>query len=79
LREDFAEVQDQFDRNCLSTDHIALRRIHFDFLQQDQQWLPPNGSFDPNLLVEPALFPILTMGMGSFGEVLRFRRDGFQV
>ena len=67
LREDFAEVQDQFDRNCLSTDHIALRRIHFRFFAADQQWSPPNGSFDPNILVEPGTFSNIDNGYGFFG------------
>lgn len=38
----------------------------FDFLQQDQQWLLPNGSFDPNLLVEPGTFSNIDNGYGFF-------------
>jgi len=67
LREDFAEVQEQFERNCLSTNHIALRRIYFRFFAADQQWSPPNGSFDPNLLLEPGTFSNIENGYGFFG------------
>ncbi len=67
LRDDFAIVQEQFEINCLSRDHIALRRIYFRFLAADEQWAPPNDSFDPNLLIEPGTFSNVENGYGFFG------------
>ena len=67
LREDFATVQEQFELSCLSRDLIALRRIYFRFLAADEQWTPPNKSFDPNLLIEPGAFSNVDNGYGFFG------------
>ncbi len=67
LREDFALVQEQFEINCLSRDHIALRRIYLRFLAADEQWAPPDQSFDPNLLIEPGTFSNVVNGYGFFG------------
>lgn len=67
LREDFAIVQEQFELNCLPTDLIALRRIYFRFLAANEQWSPPDDSFDPNLLIEPGTFSNVTNGYGFFG------------
>jgi len=67
LRQDFEEVQEVFELNCLRPDLIALRRIDFRFLAADEQWDPPNGSFDPNLLIEPGTFSNVTNGYGFFG------------
>ncbi len=67
LREDFEVVQNEFDLNCLTRDLIALRRIDFRFLAADEQWAPPNDSFDPNLLIEPGTFSNVTNGFGFFG------------
>ena len=67
LREDFVEVQNEFELNCLRKDLIALRRIDFRFLAADEQWAPPNNSFDPNLLIEPGTFSNVTNGFGFFG------------
>ena len=67
LRDDFFLVQEQFALSCLSRDHIALRRIYFQFLAADEQWDPPNGSFDPNLLIEPGTFSNVENGYGFFG------------
>ena len=67
LREDFEEVQDVFELNCLTRDLIALRRINFQFLAADEQWDPPNESFDPNLLIEPGTFSNVDNGYGFFG------------
>ncbi|MDE2646746.1 MAG: hypothetical protein OXI05_13050 [Bacteroidota bacterium] len=67
LREDFDIVQEQFEINCLSRDHIALRRIYFRFLAADEQWAPPNDSFDPVLLIEPGTFSNVENGYGFFG------------
>jgi hypothetical protein len=67
LRDDFAIVQEEFELSCLSPDHIALRRIYFQFLAADEQWSPPNDSFDPNLLIEPGTFSNVENGYGFFG------------
>lgn len=67
LRDDFAIVQEEFELSCLSPDHIALRRIYFQFLAADEQWAPPNDSFDPNLLIEPGTFSNVENGYGFFG------------
>ncbi len=67
LRDDFAVVQEEFELSCLSPDHIALRRIYFQFLAADEQWAPPNDSFDPNLLIEPGTFSNVENGYGFFG------------
>ena len=67
LRDDFAIVQDEFELNCLTRDLIALRRIDFRFLAADAQWAPPEGSFDPNLLIEPGTFSNVENGYGYFG------------
>ncbi len=67
LRSDFAIIQDTYTLNCLSADHIGLRRIKFQFLAADEQWAPPGGSFDPNLLIEPGAFSNVENGYGFFG------------
>lgn len=67
LRKDFEVVQNEFELNCLRTDLIALRRIDFRFLAADEQWAPPNDSFDPNVLIEPGTFSNVTNGFGFFG------------
>ncbi len=67
LRADFAVVQDTYTLNCLSPDHIGLRRIRFRFLAADDQWAPPGDSFDPNLLIEPGTFSNVENGFGFFG------------
>ncbi len=66
-REDFSVVQNTFELNCLRTDLIALRRVELRFLAADAQWQPPEGSFDPNLLIEPAAFSNVENGFGYFG------------
>lgn len=67
LRKDFETVQDIYTLNCLSPDHIGLRRIRFRFLAADAQWAPPLDSFDPNLLIEPGAFSNVENGFGFFG------------
>ena len=67
LRNDFLVVQDEFEKNCLTRDLIALRRIDFRFLAADAQWAPPEKSFDPNLLIEPGTFSNIDNGFGFFG------------
>ena len=67
LRTDFEIVQNTYTLNCLSPDHIGLRRIKFQFMAADEQWIPPGGSFDPNILVEPGTFSNVENGYGFFG------------
>ena len=67
MRNDFSVVQDEFERNCLRSDLIALRRIDFRFLAADADWSPPMGSFDPNLLIEPGTFSNVDNGFGFYG------------
>ena len=67
MREDFLVVQDEFERNCLTKDLIALRRVDFRFLAADEQWVPPGGSFEPDLLIEPGTFSNVENGFGFFG------------
>ena len=67
MREDFAVVQDEFERNCLPRDLIALRRIDFRFLAANEEWTPPGGSFDLDLLIEPGTFSNVENGFGFFG------------
>ena len=67
LRTDFEIVQDTYTLNCLSPDHIGLRRIKFQFMAADEQWIPPGGAFDPNILVEPGTFSNVENGYGFFG------------
>ncbi len=67
IRTDFEAVQDAYALNCLSEDHIGLRRIRFRFLAADEQWAPPGDSFDPNLLIEPGTFSNVQNGYGFFG------------
>jgi len=68
LRSDFAVIQDVFESNCLPSDLIALRSgIELRFLAADKNWSPPEGSFDPNLLIEPGTFSNVDNGFGFFG------------
>lgn len=67
IRNDFETIQDTYTLNCLSPDHIALRRVKFQFLAADEQWAPPGGTFDPNILIEPGTFSNVENGYGFFG------------
>ena len=67
IRRDFEVVKDRYTLNCLSPDHIALRRIRFRFLAANEEWAPPLNSFDPNLLIEPGAFSNVDNGYGFFG------------
>ena len=67
IRNDFLKVQEEFTLNCLSEDHIGLRRVRFQFLAASEAWAPPGNSYDPNLLIEPGTFSNVENGLGFFG------------
>lgn len=64
---DFGRVQEAFERNCLVKDLIALRRIELRLLVASEDWDPPGGTFDPDVLVQPGAFSNVENGFGFFG------------
>ncbi len=64
---DYSRVQDEFERNCLVPDLIALRRIELRLLVASEDWDPPGGTFDPDVLVQPGAFSNVENGFGFFG------------
>lgn len=70
LAKDFELVQDAFKGACLVTGgapDIALRRVEFRLFSADSSWRPPNGVFDPDVLVEPGTMSNVKNGYGFFG------------
>lgn len=64
---DFTIVQEEFATNCLPKDLISLRRMDFRFLVANEDWDPPGGEFDPDVLAEPGVFSNVENGFGFFG------------
>ena len=64
---DYSRIQDKFERNCLVLDLTALRRIEFRLLVASEDWDPPGGTFDPDVLVQPGAFSNVESGFGFFG------------
>ena len=48
-------------------DLIALRRIELRLLVASEDWDPPGGTFDPDVLVQPGAFSNVENGFGFFG------------
>lgn len=67
LRKDFTLIQEEFERNCLTENLMALRRMEFRFLAANEEWTPPGGTFDPEVLIEPGAFSNVENGFGFFG------------
>lgn len=71
-------VRSEFERNCLVTEgnpNIALRRVEFRVIAADDAWIPPGGTFDPDVLVEPGAFSNVENGYGfiAAGEIVSVR------
>lgn len=66
MQEDFATVQDEFLRNCLPS-RVVLQRMEFLVLSANEEWSPPGGVFDPNVLVDPGTLTNVDNGFGFFG------------
>ena len=64
---DFPGIQDAFERNCLANLLITIRRIEFRLLVATEDWDPPGGTFDPEVLAEPGTFSNVENGFGFFG------------
>ncbi len=78
MQEDFEVVRDVYRKNCLITagaPDIALSGVEFHFIAADSAWSPPDGTFDPDVLVEPGVFSNVENGYGFFGagEVVAVR------
>ena len=78
VREDYRIVQAEFDRNCLTTEFIAVRKMDFVVFIGDEAWVPPGNVFDPEVLVEPGLFSNIENGLGFFGAGYAIRFNAIQ-
>ena len=78
MEEDALDVRLAYERNCLVTREnpgIALRSVEFRFIVASEDWVPPGGVFDPEVLVQPGSFSNVTNGYGFLGsgEIYRVR------
>lgn len=70
MADDFAIVEETYKSRCLVTEgnpNIALRRVEFHFVAANEEWSPPDGVFDPEVLVEPGALSNIENGYGFFG------------
>lgn len=72
LRSDFRVIREAFVRNCLTTDYMSIRSMRFAIFIGDENWVPPGGVFDPEVLVQPDLFSNIDNGYGFFGAGFAF-------
>jgi len=64
---DFPVIEDAFARNCLATEVITLRNVELRLLVASEEWEPPGGVFDPEVLSQPGAFSNVENGFGFFG------------
>ena len=67
LREDIKEVVETYVGNCLPIDNIGLTEISLEFIVANEEWNPPGGVFDPEVLIEPGTLSNVENGFGFFG------------
>lgn len=70
MADDFLIVEEAYKSKCLITDgnpNIALRRVEFHFIAANEEWSPPGGIFDPEVLIEPGALSNIENGYGFFG------------
>lgn len=72
LRADFRVIREAFIQNCLTTDYMSVRSMRFTLFFGDENWIPPGGIFDPEVLVQPDLFSNIDNGYGFFGAGFAF-------
>jgi hypothetical protein len=53
----------------------ALMGIGMEITSLDDDFVPPGGVFDPEILVQPGTFSNVTNGFGYIGSVARFRAE----
>ena len=68
LRSDFDVIGDELRNYCITTPFIALRSSSFVFFVGDDEWVPPGGVFDPDLIAQPGVFSNVENGYGYFGS-----------
>lgn len=78
LRRDFAAIKEEFDRNCLTIEYIAVRKMEFVIFIGDASWVPPGGVFDEEVLVQPDLFSNVENGFGFVGAGFPLRFNVIQ-
>lgn len=54
---------------------IELRVIILRFIAASADWLPPEGDFDPEVLVQPGTLSNVTNGFGFIGAGYRMQRN----
>jgi hypothetical protein len=77
LREDFEEVRSTIASRGESLDGrvgIILLNTTIDLIVGNEEWNPPNGIFDPNLLVQPGIMTNVMSGFGFVGAGYRLSR-----
>ena len=57
---------------CITTSFITIRAAEFEFFIGDDEWNPPGGTFDPQILVQPGTFSNIENGYGFFGAGYSF-------
>jgi hypothetical protein len=70
MQRDYELVRSEYEQNCLVTDgapDISLRRVELHFVAADSAWYPPDGVFDPDVLVEPKALSNVENGFGFVG------------
>ncbi len=64
---DYVDIQEAFENSCFSKRFISVLNIRFEFFVGNDEWVPPGGVFDPELLINPNLFSNVDNGFGYFG------------
>lgn len=65
--EDVPGIKDVFEQNCLSSILITIQSVRLRLLVATEDWDPPGGTFDPEVLAEPGTFSNVENGFGFFG------------
>ncbi len=78
MQRDYEIVQSEYEGACLVTagaPGIVLRRVELRLVAADSAWYPPDGIFDPEVLIQPNALSNVENGFGFFGagQVVRLR------
>ena len=73
LRQEAAEVIGRYARLNEYEDPLALRKVTLIVEVASEDWRPPGGVFDPELLVEPGTLSNVTNGFGFIGSAYEVR------
>ena len=63
------------DENFIESEGIRLLLVTFSVLVANEEWMPPGGVFDPNVLVQPGAMENVENGFGFVGGGYRLTRS----